>query len=179
VAIRRLLSADDIDKLCSRAVDAVDPALVRRRLVEAVDEDRIVKSDDVGYALLLAAEISHDMGELAEALTLTERAIRAYQPTNLGGWSFASAYHGQLLHELGRTHEAMTEWVALRPMLTQEPSAAASIGETLQGCGYAALAVRWLTEALADLRQDGARSTPELVQSLSGECRVISAHLPG
>jgi tetratricopeptide (TPR) repeat protein len=179
VVIRRLLSGDDIDQLSSQAAAAANPALVRRRLVEAVDEDRIVKSDDVGYALLLAAEISHDLGELANALTLTERAIRAYQTTNLGGWSFASAYHAQLLHELGRTHEAMTEWVALRPILTLEPSAAASIGETLQGCGYAALAVQWLTEALAELRQGGARSTPELVQSLSGECQLISAHLPG
>src|SRR5687767_12622647 len=74
-----LLTSADLDEIGSAAFDAGDPRAVAAELVDAVEQGRVAEQADVGYALMLAAEVTLRVGDLDGALVLAERAVRGYQ----------------------------------------------------------------------------------------------------
>ncbi|MBM7489867.1 tetratricopeptide (TPR) repeat protein [Micromonospora luteifusca] len=138
-----LLTADRIEEIGSLGSDSPDPAALVAELVGAVDEGRVADPDDTGYALLVAADILTQAGDLADALALATRAI-AEQPDDGG---HARSMRGGLLLRLGREEEGMAELSALRPLLETDPDATYLIDD-LAGAGRTETALEWLTAAL-------------------------------
>ncbi|WP_433125882.1 SEC-C domain-containing protein [Micromonospora sp. CA-240977] len=138
-----LLTADRIEEIGSLGPTSPDPAALVAELVGAVDEGRVADPDDTGYALLVAADILEQAGDLADALALATRAI-AEQPDED---AYARSVRGGLLLRLGREDEGMAELTALRPLLETNPNATYLV-EELAEAGRPDLAVEWLTEAL-------------------------------
>jgi tetratricopeptide (TPR) repeat protein len=138
-----LLTADRIEEIGSLGSASPDPAALVAELVGAVDEGRVADPDDTGYALLVAADILEQAGDLADALALATRAI-AEQPDED---AYARSVRGGLLLRLGRSEEGMAELTALRPLLETNPNATYLVDE-LADSGHAELATQWLTEAL-------------------------------
>ncbi|MET7374584.1 SEC-C domain-containing protein [Micromonospora arida] len=138
-----LLTADRIDEIGALGLKSPDPAAFVAELVGAVDEGRVADPDDTGYALLVAADILGQAGDLADALALATRAI-AEQPDDN---AYARAVRGGLLLRLGRSDEGMAELTALRPLLETDPAATYLIDELAES-GHAELALEWLTAAL-------------------------------
>ncbi|MEW2432455.1 SEC-C domain-containing protein [Micromonospora sp. NPDC047644] len=138
-----LLTADRIDEIGALGLKSPDPAAFVAELVSAVDEGRVADPDDTGYALLVAAEILRQAGDLADALALATRAI-AEQPDDN---AYARAVRGGLLLRLGRSDEGMAELTALRPLLETDPAATYLVDELAES-GHADTALEWLTAAL-------------------------------
>ncbi|MEV4121030.1 SEC-C domain-containing protein [Micromonospora sp. NPDC049645] len=138
-----LLTADRIEEIGALGPDSPDPAALVAELVGAVDEGRVENPDDIGYALLVAADILEQAGDLDDALALATRAV-AEQPDDN---AYARAMRGGLLLRLGRSDEGMTELTALRPLLETDP-AATYLTDELAESGHAELALEWLTGAL-------------------------------
>ncbi|MDG4805241.1 SEC-C metal-binding domain-containing protein [Micromonospora sp. WMMD1120] len=138
-----LLTADRIDEIGATGPGSPDPAALVTELVSAVDEGRVADPADTGYALLVAADILRQAGDLADALALATRAI-AEQPDDD---AYARAVRAGLLLRLDRTDEGLAELTALRPLLETDPDAAYLIDE-LAGAGHTDTAVEWLTGAL-------------------------------
>ncbi|MFG1917799.1 SEC-C domain-containing protein [Micromonospora sp. NPDC048898] len=138
-----LLSADRIEELGSLGPESPDPAALVAELVGAVDEGRVADPDDTGYALLVAADILEQAGDLADALALATRAV-AEQPDED---AYPRAVRGGLLLRLGRSDEGLAELFALRPLLETNPSATYLVDELAES-GHTDLALEWLTTAL-------------------------------
>jgi hypothetical protein len=79
-----LLTSDDLDEVGASSFDAADPLAVAAELVEAVDQERLADRSDIGYALMLAAEITERAEDLDGALVLAERAVEAYRVSGDG-----------------------------------------------------------------------------------------------
>ncbi|MFF5178476.1 SEC-C domain-containing protein [Micromonospora sp. NPDC000316] len=138
-----LLTADRIDEIGSLGSASPDPAALAAELVSAVDEGRVADPDDTGYALLVAADIMEQAGDLADALALATRAI-AEQPDED---AYARSVRGGLLLRLGREAEGLAELTALRPLLETNPDATYLVDELAES-GHAETALEWLTTAL-------------------------------
>ncbi|MEU8257681.1 SEC-C domain-containing protein [Micromonospora inaquosa] len=138
-----LLTADRIEEIGALGLESPDPAVLVAELVGAVDEGRVADPDDTGYALLVAADILEQAGDLADALALATRAI-AEQPDDN---AYARAVRGGLLLRLGRADEGLAELTALRPLLETDPQATYVIDELAES-GHGELALEWLTGAL-------------------------------
>ncbi|MEV4386926.1 SEC-C domain-containing protein [Micromonospora sp. NPDC049580] len=138
-----LLTADRIEEIGALGVKSPDPAALVAELVSAVDEGRLADPDDIGYALLVAADILEQAGDLADALALATRAI-AEQPDED---AYARAVRGGLLLRLGRSDEGMAELTELRPLLETNPNATYLVDELAES-GHPDLALEWLTGAL-------------------------------
>ncbi|WP_405430725.1 SEC-C domain-containing protein [Micromonospora sp. NBC_00617] len=138
-----LLTADRIEEIGALGVKSPDPAALVAELVSAVDEGRLADPDYIGYALLVAADILEQAGDLADALALATRAI-AEQPDED---AYARAVRGGLLLRLGRSDEGMAELTELRPLLETNPNATYLVDE-LAEAGHTDLALEWLTGAL-------------------------------
>ncbi|MFI6781718.1 SEC-C metal-binding domain-containing protein [Micromonospora sp. NPDC050276] len=138
-----LLTADRIDEIGALGPASPNPAALVAELVGAVDEGRVADPDDTGYALLVAADILEQAGDLADALALATRAI-AEQPDDN---AYARAVRGGLLLRLDRSDEGMAELTALRPLLETDPDATYVVDELAES-GHAELALEWLTGAL-------------------------------
>ena len=138
-----LLTADRIEEIGALGLKSPDPAALVAELVGAVDEGRVADPDDTGYALLVAADILEQAGDLADALALATRAI-AEQPDDN---AYARAVRGGLLLRLGRSDEGMAELTALRPLLETDPAATYLVDELAES-GHADTALEWLTGAL-------------------------------
>ncbi|KAB1941879.1 SEC-C domain-containing protein [Micromonospora sp. ALFpr18c] len=138
-----LLTAERIEEIGSLGSASPDPAALVAELVGAVDEGRVADPDDTGYALLVAADILEQAGDLADALALATRAI-AEQPDED---AYARAVRGGLLLRLGRTDEGLAELTELRPLLETNPDATYLIDELAES-GHAETALEWLTGAL-------------------------------
>ncbi|RLP86037.1 SEC-C domain-containing protein [Micromonospora sp. CV4] len=138
-----LLTADRIDELGALGAKSPDPAALVAELVGAVDEGRVADPDDTGYALLVAADILVQAGDLADALALTTRAI-AEQPEDD---PYARSKRGGLLLRLGREDEGLAELTVLRPLLETDPDATYLIDD-LADAGRTDTALEWLTAAL-------------------------------
>ncbi|GAA2195407.1 SEC-C domain-containing protein [Micromonospora lupini] len=138
-----LLTSDRIEEIGSLGFDSPNPEPLVAELVSAVDEGRVADPDDTGYALLVAADILAQAGDLADALALATRAI-AEQPDED---AYARAVRGGLLLRLGRSDEGMVELTALRPLLETNPNATYLVDE-LAEAGHTDLALEWLTGAL-------------------------------
>ncbi|MFJ6168991.1 SEC-C domain-containing protein [Micromonospora orduensis] len=138
-----LLTTERIEEIGSAGSESPDPAALVAELVGAVDEGRVADPDDTGYALLVAADILEQAGDLADALTLATRAI-AEQPDED---AYARAVRGGLLLRLGRTDEGLAELTELRPLLETNPDATYLVDELAES-GHAETALEWLTGAL-------------------------------
>ncbi|WP_330466034.1 SEC-C domain-containing protein [Micromonospora zamorensis] len=138
-----LLTTDRIEEIGSLGPESPDPAALVAELVGAVDEGRVADPDDTAYALLVAADILEQAGDLADALALATRAI-AEQPDED---AYARSVRGGLLLRLGRSDEGMAELTALRPLLETNPNATYLVDE-LAEAGQPELALEWLTGAL-------------------------------
>ncbi|MBM0279464.1 SEC-C domain-containing protein [Micromonospora tarensis] len=149
-----LLTANRIDEIGALGSASPDPAALVTELVGAVDEGRVADPADTGYALLVAADILKQAGDLADALALASRAI-AEQPDED---AYARAVRGGLLLRLGRADEGIGELTALRPRLETDPDATYLIDELAES-GHTETAVEWLTGAL-DAILERTRSQP-------------------
>ncbi|MFF0471627.1 SEC-C domain-containing protein [Micromonospora zamorensis] len=138
-----LLTTDRIEEIGSLGPESPDPAALVAELVGAVDEGRVADPEDTAYALLVAADILEQAGDLADALALATRAI-AEQPDED---AYARSVRGGLLLRLGRSDEGMAELTALRPLLETNPNATYLVDE-LADAGHTDLALEWLTGAL-------------------------------
>ncbi|MET8122087.1 SEC-C domain-containing protein [Micromonospora sp. NPDC005189] len=138
-----LLTADRIDEIGSLGPESPDPAALVAELVGAVDEGRVADPDDIGHALLVAAEILVEAGDLADALALATRAIAEQS----GDVAYARSLRGGLLLRLGREDEGMSELTALRPLLETDPDATFLIDDLVEA-GHTETALEWLTTAL-------------------------------
>ncbi len=139
------LTIDDLDEIgCSFGEQ---PFEVAAELVNAVDQGLLDDRADMGYALMLAAELTERAGDLLAAQLLAERAVAAYcvydEPDG-----YAQAFHAELLLRLGREDEGLAQLTAIRPMLSDEPGAVSYISEALGKGGRPEIAEQWLTEAL-------------------------------
>ncbi|MEU5913908.1 SEC-C domain-containing protein [Micromonospora sp. NPDC047527] len=138
-----LLTTDRIDEIGALGSTSPDPASLAAELVSAVDEGRVADPDDTGYALLVAADILEQAGDLADALALATRAI-AEQPDED---AYARSVRGGLLLRLGREDEGLAELTDLRPLLETNPDATYLVDELAES-GHAETALEWLTAAL-------------------------------
>ncbi|MEV7327030.1 SEC-C domain-containing protein [Micromonospora sp. NPDC093244] len=138
-----MLTTERIEEIGSMGSESPDPAALVAELVGAVDEGRVADPADTGYALLVAADILEQAGDLADALALATRAI-AEQPDDN---TYVRAVRGGLLLRLGRVDEGLAELAELRPLLETDPDAVHLV-EKLAESGHAETAVEWLTEAL-------------------------------
>ena len=163
VSTALLLTTDDLDGIGVLAFDADDPLTVAAELVDAVERGRVADEADIGYALLLAAEVTERAGDLDGALALVERAVQAHRVHGDGEYGYPRAFRAGLLLRLGREDEALAELVGLRPLLTQDPDAVSYVSEALEVGERAEIAERWLSAALRSVveRRDGlARPDP-------------------
>jgi hypothetical protein len=165
-----LLTADDLDEIGRVAFDADQPRELAAELIGAVDQGLVADQVDTGYALLLAAEITARDGDLQEALTLAGRAVEVHRVHGEPD-RYPRAFRAGLLLRLDREDEAMAELTALRPLLSQDPDAAAYIIEALEAGGRAETAEQWLTAALSTALQRreqlaSQRGEPDFVQTL-------------
>ncbi|MET7708257.1 SEC-C domain-containing protein [Micromonospora sp. NPDC005413] len=138
-----LLTADRIEEIGALGSESPDPAALVAELVGAVDEGRVADPDDTAYALLVAADILEQAGDLADALALATRAI-AEQPDED---TYARSVRGGLLLRLGREDEGLAELTELRPLLETNPAATYLVDELAES-GHAETALEWLTGAL-------------------------------
>ncbi|MEU7847617.1 SEC-C domain-containing protein [Micromonospora parva] len=138
-----LLTADRIEEIAALGSESPDPAALVAELVGAVDEGRVADPDETGYALLVAADILEQAGDLADALAMATRAV-AEQPDDN---TYARAVRGGLLLRLGRSDEGLAELTALRPLLETDPQSMYVIDELAES-GHADTALEWLTGAL-------------------------------
>jgi len=138
-----LLTADRIEEIGALGSESLDPAALAAELVSAVDEGRVADPDDTGYALLVAADILKQAGDLADALALATRAIAEQPDEN----AYARAVRGGLLLRLDREDEGLAELTELRPLLETNPDATYLIDELAES-GHAETALEWITGAL-------------------------------
>lgn len=148
VPLGDLLTSADLDEIGHAAFDADEPLMVAGELVTAVDEGRVADQADVGFALILAAEITEREGDLGGALVLAERAVEAYRKWGDAEYGFPRAFRAELLLRVGREAEAMAEFTELRPLMGQDPDAVSYVSEALETGGRAEIAEQWLSEAL-------------------------------
>jgi len=140
-----LLTTEDLDEIGCASAD--QPLGVAAELVNAVDHGLVADQADTGYALMLAAEITEQAGDLQAAQVLAQRAVETYRAHDDLD-AYPRAFNAELLLRLGRDDEAMAELTALRPSLLHDADAVSCISEALEDGGRAGIAEQWLTEAL-------------------------------
>lgn len=143
-----VLTSEDLDEIGQSAFNAGEPLRVVTDLVEAVDQGRVADKADIGYALLLAAEVTEQAGDLDGALALAERSVEADRVHGDGDYGYPRAFRAGLLLRLGREDEGLVELAGLRHLLTQDPDAVSYVSEALEGGGRAEIAEQWLSAAL-------------------------------
>ena len=141
------LTNDAIDRIADAATRGDETGAFATRLVTAVDEGRLADDVSPGVVLGLAAEFTAEGGDLAAAETLAARAAAAQRDRGDDD-AYLRAYRAELLLQLDRLDEGMTELTALRPLLLEDPDAIAPITEALESGGRTEVAEQWLTEAL-------------------------------
>lgn len=142
------LTSHDLDEIGQSAFDADDPLAAVAELVDAVERGWVADKADIGYALILAAEIIEREDDLHAALALAERGVEAYRVHGDAGHGYPRAFRAGLLLRLGREDEAMAEFAALRPLLGRDPDAVSYVSEALEAAGRAEIAEQWLSAAL-------------------------------
>ncbi|MGH3751083.1 MAG: hypothetical protein ACRDRP_00005 [Pseudonocardiaceae bacterium] len=168
----RLFTTDDLDDIgCSFSVQ---PFEVAAELVDAVDRGRVADPADTGYALMLAAELTHRAGDLQATQVLAVEAHRAHGDPD----GYSQAFHAELPLRLGREDEGMAELASLRPLLSDDSGAVSYISEALERGGHAEIAEQWLTEALhTELRRrqalDSRRGEPAYEEATEVVSRLV------
>ncbi|MET7398268.1 SEC-C domain-containing protein [Dactylosporangium sp. NPDC005572] len=162
-----VLTSTDLAELHRSALGAANPLGVATELAGAADQGRLADPHDAGYALTLAAEIAESRGKLDAALRYADRAVAAYGTDDDTRAGFTRAFRARLLFRSGgREDEAMGELNALRPLLTEQPDAAAYLSAALDAGGRTNLAEQWLSEAVESLLAErGAPPKPSDVEA--------------
>ncbi|WP_067498661.1 SEC-C domain-containing protein [Actinoplanes sp. TFC3] len=151
------LTRADLDNLRQSALGAADPLGVAADLADAVEAGRLADPQDAGYALTLAAEIAESRSKHEAALRYAGRAL-AQDGDQPGS---AKALRARILFRSGRDDEAMTELETLRPLLTEDPDAAAYVSAALAVGKRIEVAEQWLTDAVrSTLAERGASTEP-------------------
>ncbi len=140
-----LLTSDDLDEIGCSGAD--QPLGIAAELVNAVDQGLVADQADTGYALMLAAEITEQAGDLQAAQVLAQRAVETYRAHDDLD-VYPRAFNAELLLRLGRDDEAMAELTALRPSLLHDADAVSCVSDALEDGGRGEIAEQWLTEAL-------------------------------
>ncbi|WP_432837843.1 SEC-C metal-binding domain-containing protein [Dactylosporangium sp. CA-092794] len=154
-----VLTTSELADLHRSALGAANPLGVAAELAGAVDQGRLADPGDAGYALTLAAEIAESRGKLDAALRYADHAVAAYRTDDDTRAGFARALRARVLFRSGgRDEEALGELTALRPLLTEQPDAAAYLSAALDAGGRTDLAEQWLTDAVGSLLAE--RATP-------------------
>jgi hypothetical protein len=148
VPLGDLLTSADLDEIGHAAFDVDEPLVLAGELVAAVEQGRVAEKPNVGFALILAAEITEREGDLGGALALAERADEAYRQWGNAKYGFPRAFRAELLLRVGREDEAMAEFAALRPLMGRDPDAVSYVSEALETAGRAEIAEQWLSEDL-------------------------------
>jgi hypothetical protein len=143
-----LLTTDDLDEFGTAAFDADDPLAVAADLVDVVEQGRVADKANIGYALILAAEITEQAEDLDVALVVAERAVEAYRVHGDGDYGYPQSFRAGLLLRLGREDEGLAELGRLRRLLTQDPDAVSYVSEALEVGGRSEIAEQWLSAAL-------------------------------
>ena len=104
-----LLTTDDLDELGATAFDTDDPLAVAADLVDAVERGRVADKANIGYALILAAEITERAEDLDGALVLADRAVAAYRVHGDGEYGYPRSVRAGLLLRLGQEDEGLAE----------------------------------------------------------------------
>lgn len=143
-----LLTSADLDEVGHAAFGVDEPLVLAGELVTAVDQGRVADQADVGFALILAAEITEREGDLGGALALAERAVEAYRRWGDAEYGFPRAFRAGLLLRVGREVEAMAEFTQLRLLMGRDPDAVSYVSEALEAGDRAEIAEQWLSEAL-------------------------------
>jgi hypothetical protein len=143
-----LLTTDDLDRVGASAFHADDRLAVAAELVDAVEQGRVADKANIGYALILAAEITEQAEDLDAALLLAERAVEAYRVHGEEEYGYPRSFRAGLLLRLGREDEGLAELGRLRRLLTQDPDAVSYVSEALEAGGRAEIAEQWLSAAL-------------------------------
>jgi hypothetical protein len=143
-----LLTSEDLDEIGAAAFDVEDPRVVAVELVDAVEQGRVADQSDMGYALMLAAEIMERVEDLDAALVLAERAVGGYQQDADSDDGYARSFRAGLLLRLGREDEGLAELARLRRLLTRDADAVSYVSEALEAGGRPEIAEQWLTAAL-------------------------------
>lgn len=163
-----VLTSVDLADLRRSALGAANPLGVAADLAGAVEQGRLADPDDAGYALTIAAEIAESRGKLDAALRYADRAVAASGTDDVRAGSARSLRARILFRSGGRDEEAMGELHALRPLLTEQPDAAAYLSAALDAGGRADLAEQWLSEAVESLLAERAAPSKPSAAEASG-----------
>ncbi len=146
-----MITTEYLEALAEADLDDTDPAKAAAELIAAVDEHRIARREDVGYALSMAAQLLHNVDD-ERALEVAEQALAADQalavakqePVDDGP---TRALRATLLVRAGRADEGMAEFSALRPRLVEDAVAAEYLIDALVAADLPQVAELWLDEA--------------------------------
>src|SRR6266516_5080371 len=157
-----MITTDYLDSLAQTDFAQVDSGKVANDLIAAVDEGRITRSADIGYALALAAQLLGDLGD-PRALEIAERALAEEQNDEVDTGP-THALRGTLLTRAGRADEGMAEFAALRGRLLEDPMVAEYLVDALIAADLAEVAELWLNEAAGALiaRLPGEQEEPTM-----------------
>ncbi|MFK3979786.1 SEC-C metal-binding domain-containing protein [Micromonospora sp. NPDC050397] len=153
-----VLTSAELTDLRQSALGAANPLGIAAELADAAEQGRLADPTDTGYALTLAAEIAESRAKLDAALRYADQAVEAYRTQGDGRAGFARALRARILFRVGRGDEALAELTELRPLLTEQPDAAAYVSAALDAGGQSATAEQWLSAAVQTVQAE--RSTP-------------------
>jgi hypothetical protein len=153
-----LITTSDLDKIGSSFKH--QPFERAAELVAAVEQGRVADEEDIGYALMLAAEIIEREGDLPGAQVMAERSVKAYLACGDPD-GYPRAYHAELLLRLGREDDALAELTALRPMMSEDSNAVSYVSEAWEEGGRPEIAVEWLSAELIVMLQRRAELEPQ------------------
>lgn len=149
------LTTDDLDLIADSLVSADDVSPDRRlaeaeRLLLAVRQGLIAEPGDTGYALLLAAELVEQSGDLSRAEGIAIRAVEANRSRPARDGIFPQVYHAGLLLKLGSRDAALAELVPLWADLRADPLSTSYVSGLLAAHDMVDRAEELLTAALTD-----------------------------
>jgi hypothetical protein len=153
------LTSADLTQIRQSALGAADPLGVAAELADAAEAGHLADPQDTGLAFLLAAEIAESRAKLDAASRYVERALETYGTSDDSQVGAAKALRARIMFRTGHEDEAVAELEGLRPLLTQQPDAAAYVSASLVVGGRSRVAEQWLTEAVKEARAD--RDAPE------------------
>jgi len=172
-----MITTDYLDSLAQTDFAQVDTGKTANDLIAAVDEGRITRSADIGYALAIAAQLLSD-GDDPRALEIAERALAEEQGDDVDSGP-THALRGTLLTKAGRADEGMAEFAALRSRLLEDPLVAEYLADALIAADLTEVAELWLNEAadtlIARLPREEQEPTPEFVETLFMVVRARAA----
>ncbi|GIE36153.1 preprotein translocase SecA [Actinoplanes italicus] len=151
MSLKADLTTADLNEIRQTALGTADPLGVAADLGRAAENGGLADPQDAGLALSLAAEIAESRSKLDAAQRYADAAVSAYGDRDDSQSAAARALRARILFRNGRADEANEIVEPLRPLLTQQPDAAAYVTAALVVGGRARDAEKWLTEAVQEV----------------------------